>query len=674
MNKFVLRIFISLLSGSAVSAAMLMKFFANYDGYAALDRFFLQFIPAASIAILVYYFFPFLEKPFIEAGTFTHIFLTASALICVFIAELSLTGASIALYISSGISIFIICLSVLIPSAPYLQRIFEQKQYFRLFGGWLLSTLILFIPLGILDNYYNAPFEFAALIILCQLAGGLAGWYLAGRIERFYKKSTLDFSFVIIIFLLPAIFSISIFKMGNQFPKLFSADAFLIRGSLYPLYLIVSILAIPWQARMLNILRAREWISKFKGTKIYAFIHANLAGILLGSVFLSIYTVTASILNNPHFDVDDVFFDADTLNWRLRLTSDHWQDYYWRSVHPFVLLLLKPPIDLIALFLKGDKLFSAFIVVALGGALCVFLAWRYVEKVTGSTIFALLIASLLGLSASHLLFGSLIETYIFLAASLLLFHLLLLEESPLPPLILSSLMTIGLTYTNFAQNALALFAVRPNFKLILRYVASVITLLVLLSLLNNLLYPGAHPFFFVPSALLAEKQNIFPLNPLRIEALVRAFFFQNVVAPTPILYNGDIPFTQFRFFKPEINKLSNYHLSLQKFTAWFWLALILLGVILFIINIKKYKTNRFSLALMGCMVMNVAINLRYGKELFLYSPNWTYALILVLALAWQKLADARWFQITLMIFLVFLMLNNGLLLNHIFDVLAAQFN
>lgn len=30
---------------------------------------------------------------------------------------------------------------------------------------------------------------------------------------------------------------------------------------------------------------------------------------------------------------------------------------------------------------------------------------------------------------------------------------------------------------------------------------------------------------------------------------------------------------------------------------------------------------------MGCMALNVGLHLRYGKELFLYTPNWTYVLI-----------------------------------------------
>ncbi len=389
----------------------------------------------------------------------------------------------------------------------------------------------------------------------------------------------------------------------------------------------------------------------------------------LALTFFAIYLLIATALNHSRFDVDDIFFDADIFNWRLRLTTDNWQDYYLRSVHPFVLLLLKPPIDLAAMFLHGDKMFGAYIVVALAGGLCVFLAWKFIKIVTEKPLYAALTASILGLSASHLVFGSMIETYIFLAAGLLLFFLLLLEKSPVSTLVLASLPVVGITYSNFAQNTLAFFTTKPSLKAVFRFVASTLVLLVLLGLLNNLLFPGAHPLFFIPSSLLAEEQNIFPLNLLRMQALTRAFLFHNVVAPTPILFTGDIPFTQFRFFKPEINELSQYDTPLQSFTAWFWLGLILLAVVAFVGNYKRYNSNRLSLALLGCMALNAGLHLRYGKELFLYSPNWTYALILLLALAWQGFAKHRWFQITLLIFLVFLMLNNSLLMEMIFNEL-----
>ena len=662
-----------MIAGFSISIIMKLQIF-NYGYYSPFDQLFLLFIPGISIIICVYYLLPFLEESFNQAEIFVKIILFICALFSVFIALVLMRGASILLFATASFILFTIFFSTIIPSASYIQKIIEMELHTRLFFGWLFSTTVIFFILGFLDKFYSKPFEIACLSILLQLLIGQVGYFFAGKIKRFLMKGLFDIVIIVFLFLLLFVFAASIFKMGKQFPGLLAPSVFTLNSDLFPVFLIANVLLFPWQAWVLYKLKSTQLFTKLKETKIYGFVDVNVQGILLATAFFSIYLLIASILNNPLFDVDDVFFDADVLNWRLRLTTDNWQDYYWRSVHPFVLLLLKPPIDLIATLLKGDKLFGAHIVVALGGALCVFLTWKIMKSTTQSQIYAVLIASMLGLSTSHIIFGSLIETYIFLAASLLLFYLFLIEEKPFSVLVLVGLVSIGITYTNFSQNVVAFFAVKLKIKLIFQYIASVLVLLVLLSMANNLIYPGAHPFFFIPSALLAEEQNIFPLNMLRVQALVRAFLFHNVVAPTPILYTGDIPFTQFRFFKPEIDKLSGYDTILQTFTAWFWLGLILLGIIAFLMNYKKYKSNKLSLALFGCMLLNVGIHVRYGKELFLYSPNWTYALILLLALAWQGFSKYKWFLIVLFIFLVFLAFNNSLLLSTIFGILGTELN
>jgi hypothetical protein len=97
-----------------------------------------------------------------------------------------------------------------------------------------------------------------------------------------------------------------------------------------------------------------------------------------------------------------------------------------------------------------------------------------------------------------------------------------------------------------------------------------------------------------------------------------------------------------------------------------------LGLLVFLLKYKGYKTNRLSLALIGCMTLNIGLHLLYGKELFLYSPNWTYALILLLALAWQGLSKHRWFQIILLVFVFFLMYNNSWLFDTFFYVLSPE--
>lgn len=667
-GKFIL----SIAAGFSISFALAVRFF-EYNERAPIDRFFLFAIPALAVGVCAYSILPRLWKRLEPAAAPTRTTLAILVLLSAISAAWLGSGRITVIFFAEFAALSFVFGAIVIPAAPFVQRAFDEKTHARIFFGWVGSALIVFFIIGFLDDFYGSFLEVAALTTLLQFAFGIAGQFFVKRISRPLREHLADSVFMMLPFFLTFAFAGMIFQANRQSP-LFPAENFTLNPNLFSAFFIPGLLTLPWLAWARFKLMSAGFYEYIKSARLYSFVNANWAGLALSASFFVVYLLTASILNHPDLDVDDIFFDADGLNWRLRLTTDTWRDFYWRSVHPFVLLLLKPPVDLVGFFLKGDKLFAAYIIVALGGALCVFLAWRIIKKTSGSALYASLIAAMLGFSTSHLIFGALIESYIFLAASLLLFYLFLVEEKPLSTLILAALPAIGITHSNFAQNVIAIFTVRPNLKTIFRFVASVLVLLVLLSLLNNLIYPDAHPFFFIPSALLAEEQNIFPLNALRIQALIRAFLFQNIVAPEPILYSGDIPFVQFRFFKPEIDTLSGYDFLLQDAAAWFWLALLIAAAVLFLVNFRKNQYNRISLALAGCMALNVALHLRYGKELFLYSPNWTYALILLLGLAWQPLSRYRWFQAVLLAFLIIMTLNNGALLTTIFDVLASQFD
>ena len=70
----------------------------------------------------------------------------------------------------------------------------------------------------------------------------------------------------------------------------------------------------------------------------------------------------------------------------------------------------------------------------------------------------------------------------------------------------------------------------------------------------------------------------------------------------------------------------------------------------------------FAYVIIFILLFNFLLHLQYGKDIFLYSTNWTYAIILILALVWKELADKRWFQIVLLVFLALLLANNSRLI------------
>lgn len=661
------RVLACMVAGIMLSVTLAQLFF-NLQSHVWLDQLFLVLVPAAAIAIGLFYVIPFFKKTLERV-------VPAARRIVILWALLPALAVSISSLHRSPIlvffSLFILSLLLVVPTASSVQILLEAGGYRRVLGAWLFAVAFSFLLVSFLDDFYTGPIEFILLTLLLQAALSVCGYFLIGRVKRVAGERLLDAIAHGVLFLMLIAFILWLFQTSQRV-SLFPVSFFVLNAESRWLYVFCSLLALPWQAWLHIQLKFSGFYNRIKQTKVYAYVSANLAGFSLALTFLILYLLLASVMNDPRFDVDDIYFDADHFNYRIRLTTDTWRDFYWRSVHPFMILLFKPPVDVLSFFLKGNKLWGAYLFTALGGALCVYLAWIFIKSATGNSVHASLTAALLGLSASHLIFGSLIESYIFLAASLLLFFVLLLKDSPLPPLVAASLATIGITHSTFAQNAIALFIVKPNIKQMIRFVASVMVFLVLLTLLNNLLYPDAHPFFFVPSTLQAEQQNLFPLNSLRVQALMRAFFFHNVVAPTPILYDKDIPFIQFRFFKPEIDELSRYVLPIQNVVSWAWLGLLVFAGGLFLWNLKRNPHVRVSIALLGCMALNAGIHLRYGKELFLYTPNWTYALVLFLGLAWGMAANRRWFQAMLLVFLSLLIWNNAILLKTILEVLAAQ--
>ena len=137
------------------------------------------------------------------------------------------------------------------------------------------------------------------------------------------------------------------------------------------------------------------------------------------------------------------------------------------------------------------------------------------------------------------------------------------------------------------------------------------------------------------------------------------------VAPEPLLIRDGWPFPKTWMFRASIKRdpmqLANYETLLGDGLALAWVGLMLLGGVFFLKNIFK-QDNGYFLAFIFTLLFNFALYMQYGKDVFLYSTNWTYAIMLFLALAWRELADKRWFQIVLLVFFVLLVVNNSQML------------
>jgi hypothetical protein len=527
----------------------------------------------------------------------------------------------------------------------------------RIFPAWLLSIAVSFFSLGFLGNFYSANFEIFPLTLLIHSGTGLFFYYVQGRAIKLFKSRTAEFGIVLVLFILLSIFASGIFRMVLKFPGLFNPSYFQLKTGHFASFIAAVLFSLPFSAWAISS-AIKKKLSQSRPCK---FVENNLPGILLFSFFFCVYLTLASIFNRPAFDVDDIFFDSDGLLWRTRFTTPDYRDYYWRSVHPFVLLIIRPLITLVAFFLKGDKVASAFILTAFAGALCVFLAWHFVKHTLGHSTYSLLTASLLGASAAHLVFGSLLETYIFLAAVMLIFLVLLLKNAPPAVLILTGAVSFGITITNFVQTAIALIFVKRNLWQWVKYGLIVGALVIPLSLLNNLIYPKSQPYFFIPSSFTAEAGNTFKPTLERGLAVAQVMAMHSIVAPDPLILEEEIPFLKVWIFKADPMRLSRYGTWFGKSLAYLWLGLLLLGGWLYLKNLKK-QDNHLPYAFILILLFNFALHLRYGKDLFLYSTNWTYAIILFLAFAWREYADKKWFQIILLVFISLLLANNSRLI------------
>jgi hypothetical protein len=528
---------------------------------------------------------------------------------------------------------------------------------FRISLAWVMSLPATFFAVGFLGNYYPDFLEVGLLALIAGIVAGLLFYRLLGKAVILWLTQRMAFVVALLLFLTLTAFVVAMFGMADRFPSLFDPRYFLLENGQLPPFVIGSVLALPVLMWLRYFVAQKELIR----TGLYPWMDEKTPGVFISGFFFCVYLLFASIFNQPSFDVDDIFFDSDGLLWRTRFTTMHYQDYYWRAVHPFVLILMRPLVTLVSIFLKGDKLAAAFVLVAFAGAFCVFLAWYFINQTVGNSIYAVLIASLLGASAAHLVFASLIETYIFLVAVMMIFLILLLNEKSLGLLVIAGLVSFGITITNFIQTVIAFIFVSRNFKLWLIYGAIVGALIVPLSLLNNYIYPGSQPYFFIPSSYTAEAGNTFLPSVNRAKAVGRVMFFQSIVAPDPLILKEEIPFLKVWIFKASPMRLSEYRTGFGKAVGYFWLALLVLGGTLFTRNLFK-GDHRFTGAFLAILMFNFGLHMRYGKDIFLYSTNWTYAIILFLALAWKELAGNKWFHGVLLLFLVLLLVNNSRLL------------
>jgi hypothetical protein len=455
-------------------------------------------------------------------------------------------------------------------------------------------------------------------------------------------------------------------------------------------YLIFSFLGkvtMPGRSEMLPVAK-----KKFTGALILSFLHENAQGIVLALFFLVVYTTIGLKINIPNKDTTDNYLSADNYPWMQRISAPDGYNLEMRGPHPFAYFIFRPLGWLLNLFTRNYGL-SAILLNTLAGALCVFMAWVFIKRQFQDSIYALLIASLLGLSTAHIFFGSVVETYIFSAAALIGFALTIQKrtDSMFAPVAVS-IITFGITLTNFVQNFIGFLVslfeyqageAQKTFKVsfikIFRFTALTLSIGIVISLIHAAWYPSSKLFFLLSDARAEEEfaYSIFK-EPTwraigRVILLVRTVLLYAVIAPRPYVFVREVggSFPRFNFFRiaPETFSYSSYN-GLGTLLVTAWAVLLLAAGTLFLWNLIRTRKVNLSMAFGLSVLFNFALHINYGYEPFLYSPDWAYALIFFVALSLAPLAKNRLFQAGMLVFLILLAYNQIQFIRFILETVA----
>lgn len=549
-----------------------------------------------------------------------------------------------------------------------------QKKSLPKFGAaWLLGSLVTYFVLGFLKNFYGG-WGLTLWGILVQTLGISLVYYLLRETKFSLREHGLTAAIVLAAFG----FSAAVLGMLNQYPRWYDVHFFLPPASAW--FAALTLFSAGWMFAALAWAGPRE--ERFLSSPFFGFLRAHLPGLLLALAFFIVYfslAVTYSlVLRDPSQNFDDNFYDADPTSWMNRFAAPADQLIDMRPVHPFAFLIFRPLTWLLGLLLNGNHFYAALLLNAGAGALCVFLAWSLVRRWTNAT-YAALFACLLGVSAAHLVFSTYLETYIFSAAALTAFLLALQrEETPLRALVPIGLLTFGITITNFIQTGLLFLFTEFKLPRLIQYGLIVLLLAFPLAWLQQAIYPTSQPFYDLAILRAEDRYSANVNTPERVYerayVMGRTVALYSTVAPRPLALTEEVGchFPCFKTYKPKYGPdLITSYAGFGSWLARAWFVVLILAFGLFAWKfIRSPRSAALEAGLLLCILFNFAMHVAYGDDPMLYSPDWTYALVFFVALAFRDAAAQKWFQAAALVFLSALMVNNWTFLRAMLDAVA----
>lgn len=375
---------------------------------------------------------------------------------------------------------------------------------------------------------------------------------------------------------------------------------------------------------------------------------SNFLAALLLVAFTTGFFFLASILNKQYLNTNNVYFEADSRSWYWRMALPIGWTIGTRPIHFLAHFIFRPPIALLSLLTGGDRFYSTLLLLSLAGGGSIVLLFFILRELNFSPPQALSFSSLLGFSTSHLIFSSVIETYIFSACLLLIFIMILLKNRHFLYQFLVAALTMGITVPNVLQNLFVHLSLHRNLRKTLLFGSLIFAFGVLG---NTITYSMklVTGYFFDPTYIIKEKKGFAePITLKRAQLMAENLFLYNIIAPHPYFYIRHKTKPRFNFIQESILE----YFKFGKIGIKIWIVILGLTLVSLprtLAHPDKYKA--LTVALLASLALNFLLHIGYGSEPFLYTADWTYALVLLVAINLRYFLSYTWVKVLLLLFL-----------------------
>jgi hypothetical protein len=343
--------------------------------------------------------------------------------------------------------------------------------------------------------------------------------------------------------------------------------------------------------------------------------------------------VGLSLAEGALMEKDDLVFQADIPRVVTELTRTAGR-HYRTKVHPAFVLLLNPPGRALRVLLGRPRL-AAIVLTALAGGVAVAGMRELLLGAGLSPLLASLWALVLATSSAQIFFASIPETFAYSAASLVVLFALHAAGAPRRVLsVAAGVVAFGMVVTNVvAVGLVELARPREGWRRLSGAAATVLAVIAIaagLAAVQKRLYPDSIPFYSRGSLSEEPAYVQVPAGAAfagRAAGVAAHLFLFNLAAPEVLVSKADarFPVTTFAPAAPGSLRLAGgVH-------AVLWLGLLALAGSRMARGTGGRSPLLAPLALWT--LFNAALHLVYGEDLFLYTGQWTFAVLALAALA-----------------------------------------